>query len=154
LEEPYKAGNHLLEFVDELLQIRGITPELLYGTNETSGLADYINVSKGDGKININTVPPLILQALDDRIGTEDAENLEAYRTDEASYDNLENSSWYLSVDGWPGDIIIDERLLTTAGTHFLVTAEATYHESSMKMSSVIKRTGEDKLEFMFLKID
>ena len=154
LEKPYRARNGLLEFVDELLLIRGITAELLYGTDETSGLADYINVSKGDGKININTAALPVLQALDDRIGPEDAENIEAYRIEETSYDKLANSSWYLDVDGWPGDIVIDNKVLTTKGSYFLVTAEARHREGSMKMSTVVKRTGEDKLEFVYLKMD
>ena len=127
---------------------------MLYGTDETIGLADYITVVNGDGKININTVPTVLLQALDDRIGEEDVETIDAYRREESSYEALASPGWYLSVTGWPGDIVIDEKLLAIKGSHFLLSVAASTGERGMKMSAMVKRDKNGTLEFIYLKMD
>ena len=63
LEEPHPARNGRVEFVDELLQVQGMTMEILHGSDEKKGLAEYISIY-GNDRININTAPALVLQAL------------------------------------------------------------------------------------------
>ena len=68
---PASCPNQPLATVDELLLVNGFTPEILYGDNadnsyaqiRPSGLADYLTVY-GDGKININTAPELVLRCI------------------------------------------------------------------------------------------
>jgi len=63
LPVPYRAKNANLDAVRELLQIRGVTPEIYKGAAGQPGLAEAVTV-KTPGQININTATPLVLKAL------------------------------------------------------------------------------------------
>jgi general secretion pathway protein K len=63
LPVPYRARNANLESVNELLQIRGVTPAIFHGAEGRPGLADLVTVRTA-GQVNINTAPPLVLRAL------------------------------------------------------------------------------------------
>jgi general secretion pathway protein K len=63
LPVPYRARNADMESVTELLQIKGVTPELFHGTPGRPGLADLLTVV-GRGDININTASRLVLATL------------------------------------------------------------------------------------------
>lgn len=63
LPVPYRARNDYLQDVAELLQIRGVTPDLYLGTAERPGLRDLVTV-RGRNAVNINTAPALVLEAL------------------------------------------------------------------------------------------
>lgn len=69
LPVPYRARNGNLGDVAELLQIRGVTPELYFGRGGEPGLAELVTVH-GAGQVNLNTAPPTVLKAL----GLSDAE--------------------------------------------------------------------------------
>jgi type II secretory pathway component PulK len=60
---PYRSKNGILDSVGELLQVKGITPELMDGTKEHPGLAALVTV-KGPGQINVNTVGKEVAKAL------------------------------------------------------------------------------------------
>ncbi len=64
LPNPYKAKNGDLDTVEELLMIKGVTPEILYGTLEKPGIFGYVTVSSKAGTININAAPKAVLAAL------------------------------------------------------------------------------------------
>lgn len=70
LESPYSCKNGKLDSLQELLLIKDITDEIYYGTKEKYGLEQFLTV-RGNGKININTADPIILQCLNDEL-TED----------------------------------------------------------------------------------
>jgi len=70
LPVPYKAKNADLESVDELLQVRGVTPALFYGSADRPGLASYVTVA-GVRQVNVNTASPVVLRAV---LGYADAE--------------------------------------------------------------------------------
>jgi general secretion pathway protein K len=63
LPVPYRARNGLLEEVAELLQIKGVTPSLYYGSAGRPGLAELVTV-RGDGQVNINTASEPVLKTL------------------------------------------------------------------------------------------
>lgn len=75
LPVPYRARNANLDSINELLQIKGITPALFHGTPEKPGLADLVTVVGQN--ININTASKLVLSTL----GLSDAEILEIQAT-------------------------------------------------------------------------
>ncbi len=66
---PYRSRNSNLQDAAELLQIKGVTPELYHGTAERPGLGDLVT-TRGRGLVNINTARPEVLEAL----GLSDAE--------------------------------------------------------------------------------
>jgi general secretion pathway protein K len=76
LPVPYRARDGNLESINELLQIKGITPELFRGTAERPALADVVTVF-GRGNVNINTASKLVLSTL----GLSDAEIIEIQAT-------------------------------------------------------------------------
>ena len=59
---PYRAHNANLESVSELLQIKGVKPEIYYGSEGKAGLVDLVTV-KTPGQINMNTASPDVLRA-------------------------------------------------------------------------------------------
>lgn len=63
LTPPYRSKNADFDSVEELLQVRGVTREILYGQAGSPGLAEYLTVA-GLGPININTASPVVLRAL------------------------------------------------------------------------------------------
>lgn len=60
---PYRARNGPLEDVAELLQIKGVTRALYFGSADEPGLVELVTVN-GTGQVNINTAPEPVLKAL------------------------------------------------------------------------------------------
>jgi general secretion pathway protein K len=84
LPVPYRARNANLESIDELLQIKGVTPALFRGTPERPGLAEFLTVVgqiQGQGQrllqVNVNTASKLVLSAL----GVSDAQIIDIEAT-------------------------------------------------------------------------
>lgn len=55
LDKPYMCKNGKLESIEELLLVKGITPELYNGTAERPGLVDVLDVTGGADKMDINS---------------------------------------------------------------------------------------------------
>jgi general secretion pathway protein K len=64
LSKPYKAGNKDFETLEELILVRGMTPEILYGTGKTKGIIPFLTAHGKTNRININAAPKEILAAL------------------------------------------------------------------------------------------
>jgi general secretion pathway protein K len=64
LRPAYRAGNAPLQTVSELYLIKGMTDQIV------QRLLKYVTVypAEADGKINLNTADPIVIQALDPRI--------------------------------------------------------------------------------------
>ena len=149
LEKPYSCKNAPLEFVEELLFIRGITKDLFYGTEATPGISNYLS-PYGDGKINVNNAAPLILKALSDDMDDGMVEDMVSYRQDEES--DLSDPAWYKTLPGM-GDINISDELLTTSSTYFEVTSEGFRDNMAKRISGIVERT-EGKLDTLSWKIE
>ncbi len=136
LEKPYPCKNAPLEFLEELLLVRGITRELFYGSGEKPGIFRYLS-PLGDGKININTADPLVLRALSDRIDQELAEDMVAYREDEDN--DLSDPAWYNKVPGM-SDVSIPGSLLTISSNYFEITSEGLKGAMSKRIKGMVER--------------
>ena len=74
LDPPYRARNAPLAGLEELLRVKGVSPDLYYGLGDLPGIAEYLTVHGGpataqspggfDGKVNINTAALPVLRAL------------------------------------------------------------------------------------------
>ncbi|RLB68098.1 MAG: type II secretory pathway, component PulK [Deltaproteobacteria bacterium] len=58
LEHPYACKNYFIETLEELLLVKGITPELYYGTEEFPGLVSFLSVYGARRKIDVNSAAP------------------------------------------------------------------------------------------------
>ncbi|NWF51614.1 MAG: general secretion pathway protein GspK [Nitrospirae bacterium] len=64
LPNPYKTKNANFDTLEELLLVKGITQEILYGDKERRGLIEFITINSNRSQININAAPKEVLMAL------------------------------------------------------------------------------------------
>ncbi|OGW52363.1 MAG: hypothetical protein A2Y81_03360 [Nitrospirae bacterium RBG_13_43_8] len=64
LPNPYKAKNANFDALEELLLVKGMTSEILYGDNEKKGIIDLLTVYSGTSKVNVNAAPREVLMAV------------------------------------------------------------------------------------------
>jgi general secretion pathway protein K len=126
LPVPYRARNANLDSTAELLQIRGITPELFHGADGQPGLRDVVTV-RSVGQININTAAPVVLRAL----GLSEAELTTVLQT--------RRDTPYAVVPGpFAG------RGLTVTTRTFRVVAEGIVHgRVAARLTAVVRRQGD-----------
>jgi general secretion pathway protein K len=136
LERPYSCKNAPLEFLEELLLIRGITKELFYGTKGKPGLEYYLS-PQGDGRININTANPLVLRSLSEHLDQEMVEGIIAYRENEKN--DLSQRGWYKKVPGMSSEVSIDD-LITTSSTHFEIRSEGLKDTMRKRLRGMVER--------------
>lgn len=136
LEKPYACRNAPLEYLDELLLVKGITNDLFYGQDNKPGISHYLTVY-GQGKININTADTLILNALSDDIDQEMAHNMAEYRSDEDN--DLKDPKWYQNITGM-GHVIIDSDTINTHSTHFMIVSEAFKAKINKRVTGILER--------------
>ncbi|MBP7517636.1 MAG: type II secretion system minor pseudopilin GspK [Desulfobulbus sp.] len=125
LDPPHGCRNGPVRQIGELLRVRGMTPELLYGDSEREGIAAYITVAGEDGKINLNTAPLPVLQALSEEMTPELAGDLIDFRGDERNREALATVDWYKQVSGFPAGVTLDRTVLKVTGSFFEVTVRA-----------------------------
>jgi len=125
LEHPYACANGPLRYPEELLLVKGFTRKIVYGDEEHEGIIDYLTIYGHDGKININTAPVPVLQALAPNMTSELAAELVRFRREEENRAQLQNPAWYKHVADFPGDIKFDPALVTTKSSFFQVRVEA-----------------------------
>lgn len=134
LDPPYSCKNGPVESIDELLLVKGITSELLYGTDERPPLAPLLTAWDSDGKININTADALLLQSLNQGMDRETAEAMISYREDENNREQLATTGWYKNVPSFPGDIELQQDLIKTVSTFFTIEATAGFEVQKKRL--------------------
>jgi general secretion pathway protein K len=139
LENPYSCRNAPFESLDELLLVKGITRELFYGTDEAPGISDYLTVV-GDGKININTADPVVLEALSDDLDSTMIEEMVEYRSSDKN--DLDKADWYKSALGTSEDYI-DSTLLTTKSSYFEITSRGLRDDRGKGVIGAVRRSGK-----------
>jgi general secretion pathway protein K len=64
LPNPYKAKNGRLDTLEELLLIKEMSPDILFGTKEQKGLINFVTIYSTGVRVNINAAPKEILMAI------------------------------------------------------------------------------------------
>ncbi|MBI5849107.1 MAG: general secretion pathway protein GspK [Nitrospirae bacterium] len=64
LPNPYKAKNTDFATLEELLLVKGMTPEILYGDTGKKGIIDFLTINSRMTQININAAPREVLLAI------------------------------------------------------------------------------------------
>lgn len=143
LDHPYSCRNAPFESLEELLLVKGITPELFYGTEDGTekipGISGYLTIY-GDGKININTADAIVLQALSEDLDESLIEELDDYRRNENN--DLSNADWYKTALGTSGDYI-DPMLITTKSSYFEITSIGVRETGSKGVRGIVRRSGK-----------
>ena len=155
LDPSYKARNGPMRDVYELLMVKGMTPEIFYGTEKLPGIAPYvttfgaITTGTGDSKtleypghINISTAPLPVLKALLPVENADLAESLIAYREmkeSETYVNDVTQLTWYKNAPGC-ADLAIDQSLVSVSSDLFEITATGRSEAMITRVSAVVSR--------------
>ena len=152
LDPPYAVRNGPIPDLNELLLIKGITPELYYGKGETPGLSHHMTVHgmtlgagttfNWPGRININTADLPVLAALLGIENEEMAQSLFDFRQEIVAGKDVHDFSstkWYKNIPGF-GDIAIDPKLISVSSDVFRIESEATTSNIKTSVIAVVQR--------------
>jgi general secretion pathway protein K len=64
LPNPYKAKDARFDTLEEILLVKGVTPELTYGSGDKKGIMEFLTVNAKDRRINVNAAPKEVLTAV------------------------------------------------------------------------------------------
>lgn len=64
LPVPYKAKNNQFDTLEELLLVKGVTPEILFGSGSRSGLINFLTVYSKSPTVNLNAAAKEVIMAL------------------------------------------------------------------------------------------
>jgi len=153
----YTSRNGPIADLNELLLIKGISPQLYYGTKDTPGLANYMTVHglavgagtnfNWPGRININTADIPVLAAL---LGTENqdlAQTFYDFRQEMAAEKDVHDFSdpkWYKNITGL-SDAGIDSRMIAVSSDVFRIQSTASLGGIQSSVSTVVKRVQNPK---------
>ncbi len=146
LTPPYAAKNSPLDCVEELPMIKGVSKNIYAGTKERPGLAQYVTVH-GDGFININTAPQLVLRSLSPDISADIASKMDEYRNNTGN--DLSSVLWYQQVPGLAGTTI-KQGLITVKSNYFKISSTGKLGNMEQKINAVIK-ISDDRKSFQIL---
>ncbi len=155
LSQKQNCPNRPLETIDELLQVKGITAELLYRNitpdNINNSLTNLLTVY-GDDKIDINSAPPTVIQSVSELITSETAKSIIQYRQRNpfSSLSELNN------ISSLPTDIInalIRSSTTQPARQYYKIVARGDVNEVSKTITAIVKRNStEEKCEMISYK--
>lgn len=145
----YSCANTAPNSVEDLALIKGIGRVLLFeGEGDVPPLSDYITVhgkkKAGDKfrRININTAPLEVIEALSPEIDLELAEEIVASRDEEP----FNNAAEIKDVPGFPGDEFYSNELailIDTTSDHFSARVIGETNSASSRAYGVFSRQGE-----------
>lgn len=157
LSPAYTSRNGPIADINDLLLVKGITPELFYGSAETPGFADASTVygmTPGagtsftfTGKININTAPLPVLVSILPSENEDLALAFFEWRQEAASgkdSPDLSDPTWYKNIAGF-SEMNLDKNLITTASDTFRIISAAKVNDSVLTTTAVIQRLKNEK---------
>lgn len=143
LPNPYKAKNANFDTLEELLLVKGVTPEILYGNGEKKGIFNFLTVSSRTNKINVNAAPKEVLMAIPG-ITPEIADAIISYRES--------TDIWGIVDAGIPGE---SAPYITFRDSN-IYTIDALGHKGSGKAGFDIRATviieEDNKYQYMYYK--
>lgn len=142
LTPPYACKNGPVESLEELLLVQGITPDLFYGTDKHPGLASLLTIQGNDGLINVNSAPPLLLQALSDDLTPEMTAELVSFREDKNNKEVLASPTWMTNVlPSLGGKNALKN--ITVVSRFFTIVSQAQINSTTRTITASVKRTNE-----------
>ena len=133
----YKNGP--LDSLEELLLIKGISEELFYGTKEKPGISAYLTIY-GDGRVNINTAPRLVLKSLSAGLSDDQVTRIEDFRKTDNR--DLADPGWYHRIIGTSG-INIATDLITVRSRVYRIVSTGYLGKMTQTVTGIVEK-GED----------
>jgi general secretion pathway protein K len=143
LKPPYACRNGLLETTEELLLVKGITPEVF------DRISDYVTVF-GDGKININYAPALVLQSLSEEMNAALAQLI----VDRRKMEPFQNVAELRDFPGMTESIYNAIRRNTTVkpeNDHYQIISRGSVDEQSRTVVAILNKNVATKTVDMIL---
>ncbi len=167
-EPPYVPANAPVQFLEELLLVKGWDRKILYGhpaekqdrglqeenDKEPSGIITYLTEGYEEGKININTAPDRVLLALHEDMTEELAADLVKFREEEENKELLDDSTWYRQVPGFPGYINFDKELITTRSSYFKITVIGSLNGLQRTGEGIVHRKKNQEQSLLRWKVE
>jgi len=154
---PYHAKNGPLDRIEELLLIQGVTPTLYNARPATKklparpGLKDILTTAPGEGRINVNTATPFVLQVM---LGMDAPQAAAVIETRNGSDGILgtKDDHPFRNVDEFlahfgpvePELRQLWQKRITVKSTHFRVTATGEVGNVKRTIVVILVRTGND----------
>ncbi len=152
LTPPYKCQNSVFRHINELLLVKGITPEIFKSLQEKSvGISNYLTVYGAaksdnkftfDGKININTAELPVVAALlpiEQMFLAPEICDFRVERANDQFIHDLSNPTWYKEVPGC-ADLEINSDLITNKSDIFRIQCAAVFQETKMAATVIVQR--------------
>jgi general secretion pathway protein K len=149
LPSPYPCKNGPLDALEELLLVKGMTKEILYGTDEKKGLIHFLTLYS-DGKVNINTASAEVLQSLsvsDAIIDKNLAQAIIDYRQEAPFKDKVK----YDDIKSLPGmtleicNVLNDNDRCAVKSSYFSLRVEGQVRDIKKVIYTVVQRDDKDK---------
>jgi general secretion pathway protein K len=147
LPTPYKAKNANFDTLEELLLVRGVTPEILYGGGTKRGIIEDLTIYSKMNKININAASKEVLMAIPG-MSSDSADSIIEYRQTK-EINNLNEIG--IPAESFP----VISPYITTGGSNTF-TIESIGHKSDKKGGYAVRATvtilGNNKYTYVYYK--
>jgi general secretion pathway protein K len=147
LANPYEAKNARFDSLEELLLVKGVTPEILYGSNEKKGIINFLTVHSKRNTVNVNAAPKEVLLAVPG-ITPELADAIISYREGKEIQDLAE-------IQGIVGDSNPLAPYLSTQGADTFTIEASGYRENEKGVYAVratVTLSGENTYKYVYYK--
>ncbi len=153
-DPPYECKDGPMDTPEECLLVRGMEQEYFYGTEDYTGIKDYVTVGT-EGKININTASRDVLLSLSEFINEDVVDSTMNYRpiTPENINVFLQEIGFAASTMSFSPDSpeakelgYIKDNIITINSTRFLVDVKGTMPSGAeLNLKAVLERKIESK---------
>lgn len=155
LSPPYHCKHGPLSALEELLLVKGMTEEILYGTDEKKGLIHFLTLASEDS-VNINTASAEVIQSLSDKIDKVLARAIIDYRQGEpfkeitdSTYDKIK------SLPGMTQDIFNEiSSQCGVKSSNFSVRAEGQVGGIKKVIYTMLKRDEDKGVQLTFWRVE
>jgi general secretion pathway protein K len=143
LPNPYKAKNANFDTLEELLLVKGMTSEILYGNKEKKGIIDLLTIYLGKSQINVNTAAKEVLMAIPG-ITPEIADSIISFR----EHDEIKNAAEV--------GIPLESTKYVTLGDSYTYTIDSTGIKGNAKtgfnIRATVKIEGGNNYRYLYYK--
>jgi general secretion pathway protein K len=148
LPTPYKAKNENFDTVEELLLVKGMSTDILFGSENKKGVIDFLTVHSRQQVINVNSAPKEVLMAIPN-MTEEMANSIIDYRKDK----RIRNINEIQEILGTAFNQILP---YISVGNSNIFTIESTGFKGDNKKGYTIKAiimiTGSNNYKYLYYK--